>query len=641
MAHSTVLRLERRIQAEHQEALAAIEQAYGQLAEALLIAARNNGYFGSEPLGALSHILRPRIEDHQLGSAVRELWSNFFNSFRQDEQAFEAKDFIDRAGRLQEAVQALGEEELSSDLAIQMLNTLSEFWPERQQALSERIDLLINNLKEEQQARGSSDLTQAHAEDEIRNTNTVLMATLAALGVQYDEEEPLHKKLEILLRYNRDLLAGLRDKHLAQKASYEAFQDSLKQAAAGAWDAKQQTSLVREEKRIVDAVAGLLKDVEDLENDHAQLREEMAQLQAEKVHLENGIKERDQRLAQYEFGANETDSEDERLGLYRQIMAAEDQGKDATDLIERVRSLERVLVLDNEQQQHLHKLLDRQLETIAKTLSDMRQLIGLIEDTKKYRPRLLGSSPYKLKTLSGVLQALRDAGRDVQVFVEKMRWAKGVQQLTREFRGWKKVFKEMVKLVKAIRDEEGAPSISSTISVDLSSGIAALPVLLSRDVDSIMRGRGASKYAQNLIEIFDEVVTAFHGGLEKSSGESIERPDVPKRESAANGVRRLNDELLRLASFMEEHFSDAAENGYELSTEEAKLLEQDTEMLLAARAIDDACDIIVGVENAPKAEFTKLPSGKTRNIEKLREGMRERLNWLEDVARYRIEEPEF
>ena len=641
MANSTVLRLERRIQAEHQEALAALEQAYGQLAEALLVAARNNGYLGTEPLGALSHLLRPRIEDHQLGGAVRELWINFFNSFRPDEQAFEAKEFLDRASKLNQTLHELGtEEDLNSDLAIQMLQTLSEFWPERQHALSERIDLLINNLKEEQQARGSSDLNSAHASDEIRNTSTVLMATMAALGLNSADEDPLHKKLEILLRHYRDILAQLRDHHQDSKKHYDLFRQSLKTAAAGEWDKGKGEGLVKDERRIVDAVASLLKDVEDLENDHANLREELAQMQAEKVHLENGIKERDQRLAQYEFGANE-ENEDERLELYRQIMAAGDQGKDATDLIERVRSLERVFVLNNEQQQHIHKLLDRQLETIAKSLSDMRQLIGLIDDTKKYRPRLLGSSPYKLKTLAGVLQALRDAGRDAMVYIEKLRWAEGVKQLNREFRGWKKVFKEMVKLVKAIRDEEGAISVSSTISVDLSSGIAALPILLSRDVDSILRGRGANKYAQNLLEIFDEVVSAFHSGLEKSSGESIPRVEAPKRESAKSAVRRLNDELLQLASYMEEHFSDAAENGYELSAEEARLLELDTELVLLARAVDDGCEIIIGIDNAPQAEFTKLPTGKGRNVDRLREAMRERITWLEDVARYRIEEPEF
>ena len=96
---------------EHQEALAALEQAYGQLAEALLVAARNNGYLGTEPLGALSHLLRPRIEDHQLGGAVRELWINFFNSFRPDEQAFEAKEFLDRASKLNQTLHELGTEE--------------------------------------------------------------------------------------------------------------------------------------------------------------------------------------------------------------------------------------------------------------------------------------------------------------------------------------------------------------------------------------------------------------------------------------------------------------------------------------------------------------------------------------------------
>ena len=151
-----------------------------------------------------------------------------------------------------------------------MLQTLSEFWPERQHALSERIDLLINNLKEEQQARGSSDLNSAHASDEIRNTSTVLMATMAALGLNSADEDPLHKKLEILLRHYRDILAQLRDHHQDSKKHYDLFRQSLKTAAAGEWDKGKGEGLVKDERRIVDAVASLLKDVEDLENDPRQ-----------------------------------------------------------------------------------------------------------------------------------------------------------------------------------------------------------------------------------------------------------------------------------------------------------------------------------------------------------------------------------
>ncbi|NRA38592.1 MAG: hypothetical protein HRU15_10660, partial [Planctomycetes bacterium] len=203
---STVLRLERRIQAEHQDALVAIEQAYGSLAEALLIAARNKGYLGNEPMGALSHLLRPRLEDHQVSTDVRELWAIFFDSFRIDEQAFEAKDFLDRAGVLNQQIQELPSDgDLPPALTCNLLQTLTEFWPERQAALSERIDLLINNLNSEQQERGSSDLEKAHASDELLNTRTIVEATLAALSVPVDRNDgqPLHKHLETLLKHYR------------------------------------------------------------------------------------------------------------------------------------------------------------------------------------------------------------------------------------------------------------------------------------------------------------------------------------------------------------------------------------------------------------------------------------------------------
>ncbi|NRA40438.1 MAG: hypothetical protein HRU15_20005, partial [Planctomycetes bacterium] len=435
------------------------------------------------------------------------------------------------------------------------------------------------------------------------------------------------------------LLAALRDQMKADRQRHDGFHAGLKAAAAGTWSKEQGATMKKEEKRIVEAVVGLLRDNQQLEEDHGLMREENAQLQAEHVHLERGVQERDKVIAHYEFAAQESD-EDDRLRLYRQIVAAYEDDKDVSELVDQVRELERVFILDQDRQTSLHKVLDRQLESIAQELGDFRKIIPLTEDPKRYRPRLLGSSPYKLKTLIGVMQALRDASRDLALYVEKARWSFGLKILSREFKSLRRIFKEMIKLVADVREKNGdAPPLSSTISVDLNSGIAAIPAVLSKDIDGILRSKGASRYAIELQSIFEEVLTAYHASLEKATGASIMRAAVPKRESAVSAMRRLNDELLQLSSEMEQHFADAAVSAYELPPAEAELQERMVELALSVRNVDSACEILAALDTAPKADFGKLPSGKGKDADRLYRVLGERIVWLEEVARYRIEAP--
>ena len=99
-SRSTVLRLERSITAEYGSALATAQQAYADLAETVLRAARERGFAGSDLHAALHCLIQPGSDDDQIGQLAIELWSSFFANFRQDELQHEAASFQQRAAHL-------------------------------------------------------------------------------------------------------------------------------------------------------------------------------------------------------------------------------------------------------------------------------------------------------------------------------------------------------------------------------------------------------------------------------------------------------------------------------------------------------------------------------------------------------------
>ena len=107
-----------------------------------------------------------------------------------------------------------------------------------------------------------------------------------------------------------------------------------------------------------------------------------------------------------------------------------------------------------------------------------------------------------------------------------------------------------------------------TIPPDDASGIGALPAVLAVDVQASARAKGVSKVAGDVVELLDGTVGMYHQVLERARGDTIERVQPPKRESATKAMARLADELLQLAGLMDQAFAEAREHGWRLRPEE-------------------------------------------------------------------------
>ena len=131
-----------------------------------------------------------------------------------------------------------------------------------------------------------------------------------------------------------------------------------------------------------------------------QLEQEVAHCRAEVLHAQQELHTRNELLARYEFGEAARRDEDKRIGLFRQAAQAWRAGQDPEPFLETIRQIEQVLMLSNEDQQRAVNLLDRHLNSIATSLQEVYKVAGLIEDPKRFRPKFIGSSAYKFKTLA-------------------------------------------------------------------------------------------------------------------------------------------------------------------------------------------------------------------------------------------------
>ena len=93
--------------------------------------------------------------------------------------------------------------------------------------------------------------------------------------------------------------------------------------------------------------------------------------------------------------------------------------------MEAIREIERVFPLPPDQQEETQRLLDRALDALAGALIGLRKLIPDLADPKRFRSGLLKSSPYRLKTLPGLITACSDATNDVATCTAVARRARG------------------------------------------------------------------------------------------------------------------------------------------------------------------------------------------------------------------------
>ncbi len=634
--HSTVMRLERQISVENAKALEALRSAYDQLSAATLDLGRQRGYVGSDPLGALAQSFTPDTGSRGLAMAAVELWRAFFICFRTDEANFEAKRFLELASPLDERLAAIPEGGWpDADLASELLHTLQLFWQERHEAISQRLDALIQDLSRHQQQLGGVQMQSAHQADELQRAMAVLDGALRELGEPLGEQPSPAQLLGLLVgRYRRELT----ERSLAAERAVDAHR-SLAKAIVAAARREQLPPLPANDQLAAQAVAQLAVDRHRLLDESRQLRADHARVQAENRQLMEELQERDRRIVRYEFTSQQDVSEDERLALYRKAFAELQAGGQPTALLNKVREMERVITLASSDEAQGLKILERQGAELAKLVAELRAIKPVTEDPKRWRPRMLLGSRYDFKTMAGHVQALRDAARDVTAYAAQARWAQGVAGLAKDQSKLQRIFKEMVALTAMWREKLGdPPGASMSLRLDQGSSLVALPALLASDLDAVTRRKGAkaSAAAADLVPVLEECLVVYRKSLEKARGESVPAEDAPKRESDIAKLSRLARELTALGGMLEAAFSEAIQRDFALDDGDATLTHSDHLLLLALQQLDVACDVLAVLPGSPNGKFPAIPAGRG-SIDKLLACAKARSTWLEDLARYRFE----
>jgi hypothetical protein len=636
---STVMRLERQISFENAKALEALRQAYEQLSGAALQLGRDRGYVGSDPLGALGQAFAPDGDQRALAIAAAELWRAFFACFRSDEANFEAQRFSELAQPLDERLAAIAEGGWPDpELAAQLLATLQIFWQERHEAISQRLDALIQDLNRHQQQLGGVQMQSAHQADELQRAMGVLEGALRDLGEPLGDQPGPAQLLGILVgRYRRELT----ERKLEAERATDAHR-GLAKAIVSAARREEVPTLSATDQLAAQAVAQLAIDRHRLMEDIRLLRADHARLNAENRQLMEELSERDRRIGRYEFGSAQDVSEDDRLDLYRKAFAELQAGGNPQPWLAQVRELERVLTVSESDEAQALKIVDRQGAELAKLVVELRGVKPVSEDPKRWRPRMLLGSRYDFKTLSGHAQALRDASRDLTAYAAQARWAQGVSSLAKDVPKLQRVFKEMVSLTAMWREKLGdPPGASMSIRIEQGSSIVALPTLLASDLEAVTRRKGtkANQAASDLVPVLEECIALYRKSLERARGEALPPIEAPKRESDIAKLTRLAQDLTALGGILESSFSEAIANGFTLDAADAALIQSDHLLLLALQQLDVACDVIAVLPGAPTSKFPAIPTGRG-SIDKLLAAAKARSTWLEDVARYRFERRE-
>lgn len=640
---TSLLRLERQRTEDTASALSLMQRHYEELATALLLAARDRGYLGGDPLGAIESLRQPPPMDFRVCEQVGELWQVFFTTFRADEQQFEAARFQTAAAELNDRFAVLPEGQPPDiDLTLSMLDALVHFWEERQEALNQRLDLLIKDLGDHQQRLGSIDLQAAHQADELSRSTALVAAALRDLGAELQGDENLSDLLGLLVRRWREELQRRADdvsKRRQQLQDREQREHDFKRALQLAAQGKVPTDVALDglDGELVAQVADVVAGHREQERLIADVEQEKAELLAELANKDQEIAQRDQLIARYEFEEADHGDEDRRLQLYRQAIAIWEQKGDPSEIVEQVRELERVLIIDAISRQRVIALLDRHLEGLSKTLGELRRIEPLAEDHRRFRPRLLAASTYDFKKLTGLMRAGRDACRDLLLYIARARWTAGALLIGRRLPRLRSIFREMVRYVGDCREHLGGiPPRSMSCDLGTLHGLASLPGALAMDVRALAKTRGAKRFLDDVHDVFDECVQRFHDLLEQARGERIPRSEAPKREAASKALDRLAGELLDLAGLLDTTFAEARDNDWQPGATEERLLEHEHLLLLGLRDADAICDVLRNLAGAPETELPALPSGRRSDLDGLLAGCKARCRWLEDIARYRV-----
>ncbi len=637
--------IERQIRDDRAQALARVTAAYEQLADAVVLAARARGWLGGDPHEAVRVLSAPDPAFAGLGAAAGDLWLAFFGCFRQDEQAFEAQAFRVQADDLNRRLAAVpAGERPDAQLTLDLLVALEQLWQQRHAVINQRLDQLIGDLGKQQAVVGSAQLSAAHAVDELGRAMQVLDGAALASGLALPAGEALLDRLARILAHHRGLAERHQQGERETKRAFALFLQAVKAVATHG----PVPALPAEAQGVIDLVRSVDEVRREQERQLRDLKSQIATLEAQRRELLTSLEQRERKLTALD---QPEAAVDQRLALYRQAFAVWETGGDPQAVLDQVRTLERVVILARAEAETLVKALDRCHADLVRALTDLHTVQPLVEDPKRYRPRGFlgfgGRSEYDLKSVPGLIEAIRDGGRDLRQYADRARWAVGVQDLARQVARIRAVFKELVKLVAHWREKIGdPPPVSISISLDGSSGVLALPAVVASDLESMLKRKTkVGPACEVLAPLLEDCVALYHGTVCQAKGAVIARSQPPagKRESPIQKVTRLTSELTELAGTCEAAFGEAAQRDFRLEAEDQRLLAEEHLLRGALGALDAAGAEVTGLRGVPPtvpgakagSSFPALPPKK--DIIGIREAVILRVAWWEDLSRYRVE----
>jgi hypothetical protein len=454
----------------------------------------------------------------------------------------------------------------------------------------------------------------------------ILGGVLKELGCEVPAGAAAPELLARLVKDWRAQLARHEEKARRAVATHLDFLASLQAAAAGR---KPDPAQAGDGLDIVRAVREVVVARDTLEHECARLRATVAQMQDRLTR-----EEEERRLA-----ARRPDegTEDERLALYRRAFAEWERDGDPRPLLEEIRERERVFVVTAADAARTRDRLAECLETLAGRLEELYRILPLGEDPRRFRPRRFGGGRYRFTELTGLTTACSDAAGDILGFIEAARQFVGIEILGTELDRLKPAFAEMVRLVADCRQKTaGRATLSAAVSLETRAGMAALPAVLGRDLQELLRGRAGREAAEQVVPLLTDCLALYRAALAKAIGGTPAASRTTAREKPAGALRRLHRDLLALVAAQERHLYEAEARHWELHAGEKALLDEPHLLQRALQDIDAACDVLAVLPGAPAAEFPALPSPRRFTLADLEEPCRVRRRWLAEIARYRV-----
>jgi hypothetical protein len=475
--------------------------------------------------------------------------------------------------------------------------------------------LLAEAVERERRSRSSGLELPRPGADEAGVLATVLADALADLGESVEPGTPVPRLLVLLVRRYQAELDRLRADVQTGRDRHLAILDALAAAARG----REPDGLaLGGDAEVVLGVAALLRHAAGRDRELAEARRRLAQQESQPAAAARSLT---------------LPGEDERLALYRQAAAAWERGEDPGPMLSRIRAIERVFALETPVLTAAMRDLDLGLDALVKVLVELRKCTPLTEDPRRFRLRLLKSSPYDLKRLDGVLAAIRDAGRDLLAYVQAAHDAATRTVVIDGLEELRPALVELVKLVAAARSHAGGgPALSVSIDLGAAGGLAGLPRSLAADLDALLAGKAGKALAGGILPLVEECGGLLRGVLERA-GLAVGEAPAGGKAAPPTRLKRWAEHLDDLARAQDAALGDLVASSR--SEAERRLLAETGLLLRGLREIDALAQRCAALPGAPALTVPTLPQHDAEAAA-LRSALVPRLDHLAEVARYRV-----